>query len=123
MSKESIDIAIVGGRVIDPETGLDAIRNVGIRNNKIVLVTENTILAPNDIDAKGLVVSLGFIVMHAHGQSILSNRGQAFDGVTTALELEAGIYPISEFYEARAIEGRPINYGVSVSWACARIAT
>ena len=34
------DIAITGGRVIDPETGLDAVRNVGIQGEKIAAVTE-----------------------------------------------------------------------------------
>ena len=61
--------------------------------------------------------------MHAHGQDILAGRVQAFDGVTTALELEAGMLPVSDYYDANAKEGRPINYGASVSWGNARIAT
>lgn len=34
------DIVITGGRVIDPETGLDAIRNVAITGDKIVAISE-----------------------------------------------------------------------------------
>ena len=34
------DIVIFGGRVIDPETGLDAVRNVGIKGDKIAGMTK-----------------------------------------------------------------------------------
>lgn len=47
---------------------------------------------------------------------------QAFDGVTTALELESGLLPISRYYELVEKEGRPINYGASAAWTYARIA-
>ncbi|QIB67576.1 amidohydrolase family protein [Kineobactrum salinum] len=116
------DIAILGGRVIDPETGLDAIRNVGIRGDKIVAVSEAPMTAATLIDASGRVVSPGFIDMHAHGQSLPAARMQALDGVTTALELEAGVLPVADFYDERATQGRPINYGAAVNWANARIA-
>lgn len=116
------DIALIGGRVIDPETGLDAVRNVGIQGNTIAVITADAISAERVIDVSGLVVSPGFIDMHAHGQSTLSGRVQAFDGVTTALELESGTYPVADFYTARAAEGRPINYGASVNWLGTRLA-
>lgn len=116
------DIAIVGGRVIDPETGLDEQRNVGIQGDKIVVVTTESIKARRTIDATGLVVSPGFIDMHAHGQTIPASRMQALDGVTTGLELEAGVLPITDYYESLEREGRPINYGASVNWVAARIA-
>lgn len=120
---ENYDIAIMGGRVIDPETGLDSIRNIGITGHKITIVTKDKISASEMIDARGRVVSPGFIDMHAHGQTILAARMQALDGVTTALELEAGVLPVSDFYDHAGQEGRPINYGASVSWGNARIAT
>ncbi len=116
------DIAILGGRVIDPEIGLDAIRNVGIRGDRIVAVTETAMTATTVIDASGRVVSPGFIDLHAHGQSVPAARMQALDGVTTALELEAGVLPVEDFYAQRAEQGRPINYGAAVNWANARIA-
>ncbi|WP_116364826.1 amidohydrolase family protein [Parahaliea mediterranea] len=118
----ALDIAIVGGRVVDPESGLDAVRNVGIEDGRIVAVSSEPLEAERIIDAGGRVVAPGFIDMHAHGQSILGGRVQALDGVTTALDLEAGSLPIADFYAQAGIEGRPINYGVSVNWAYARIA-
>ena len=74
------------------------------------------------LDASGLVVAPGFIDLHAHGQETPAARMQAFDGVTTALELEAGTLPVAVAYDRVAKEGRPINYGFSASWLFARIA-
>ncbi|MEZ5346895.1 MAG: amidohydrolase family protein [Pyrinomonadaceae bacterium] len=117
------DIAIIGGRVVDPETGLNEIRNVGIKDGRIASITTEKITAAKIIDARNRIVSPGFIDMHAHGQTIPAARMQAMDGVTTGLELEAGMLPISDYYDQAAREGRPINYGASVNWANARIAT
>src|SRR5690606_34977259 len=117
------DLALLGGRVIDPETGLDAVRNVGISDNRIAVITTESIHAKESLNVAGYVVSPGFIDMHAHGQSTLIGRVQAFEGVTTALERESGTYPIDEYYRVREQEGRPINYGASVNWLSARIAT
>ena len=86
-----LDIVISGGRVMDPESGLDAIRNVGIRNGKIVVITEDAIQGHQTIDARGMVVAPGFIDMHEHGQEPRNYEFQAHDGVTTSLELEAGV--------------------------------
>lgn len=116
------DIVLNGGRVIDPETGLDAVKTIAIDNGKIVAVSAEPLTGERTLDVTGLIVSPGFIDMHAHGQTLLTNRVQAFDGVTTALELESGAFPIDEYYSIRAEEGRPINYGASVNWLTARIA-
>ena len=70
--------------------------------------------APSVLDAKGLVVAPGFIDLHAHGQSDESYRLYAMNGVTTALELEAGTHDVPAWYAAR--EGKSLlNYGVSSS--------
>ncbi len=116
------DLVIKGGRIIDPETGLDAIRNVGITDNRIAAISETPLQGARLLQAEGLVVAPGFIDLHAHGQQLPAAWVQAFDGVTTALELESGLLPISRYYDAVAKEGRPINYGASVAWTYARIA-
>jgi len=115
------DIVIVNGRVVDPETKLDAIRSVGIKGNRIAAISKKPLTGAKVIDATGLIVAPGFIDMHAHGQQLPAARAQAFDGVTTALEMESGLFPIGTFYDITAAEGRPINYGASVAWTYARI--
>jgi N-acyl-D-glutamate deacylase len=102
---------------------MDAKMYVGINGGSIAAVSESPLKGKEVIDAEGMIVSPGFIDMHMHGQNIAPQRMQAFDGVTTALELEYGSLPIAEFYDNSAKEGRPINYGASVAWGGARIAT
>lgn len=113
------DLAILNGRVMDPETGLDAVRHVLIRDGRIASISEETPAAASTIDATGLVVAPGFIDLHAHGQDLPSNRFQAADGVTTALELEIGTWPVNRFYELRRGKAL-INYGSTVSHVVAR---
>ena len=85
-------LIISGGRVVDPASGMDAIGDVAVVDGKISAVGTGLGGAERVIDATGLVVAPGFIDLHAHGQSIPADRMQAFDGVTTTLDLEAGDY-------------------------------
>jgi len=111
-SAQSYDIAILHGRVMDPETGLDAVRNVGIANGRIAAISADELSGKTVIDATGLVVSPGFIDLHSHGQDAENYRYKAMDGVTTALELEKGVWPVAPWYAER--EGKAlINYGAS----------
>ncbi|GAA0592568.1 amidohydrolase family protein [Kribbella sandramycini] len=114
------DVALVGGRVIDPETGLDDIRTVAFTGGEISHVTTEFVAARKVIDATGLVVAPGFIDLHSHAQSLLGARLQALDGVTTALDLEAGRWPVGPAIRAAEDQGRPINFGFSAGWAHAR---
>jgi N-acyl-D-aspartate/D-glutamate deacylase len=110
---ESYDLVIANGRVMDPESGLDAVRNVGIRSGKITAISSASIEGKRTIDARGLVVAPGFIDLHEHGQEPRNYQFQAHDGVTTSLELERGTADIDEWYAAR--EGKSlINFGVSI---------
>lgn len=116
------DLVIARGRAIDPETGLDAVRWIGVRGNRIAAISASPLRGRQQLDARGQVVAPGFVDLHAHGQQLGAARMQAFDGVTTALELEAGTLPVGLAYERAAAEGRPINYGFSAAWVFARIA-
>ena len=114
-----LDLVITGGRVLDPETGLDAVRDVGVVRNEIVAISREVLqnrLKQGGVllDASGKVVSPGFIDLHAHGQSEEANKYQAMDGVTTALELEGGVPRIARFIESRS-GNAIIHYGASVS--------
>jgi predicted amidohydrolase YtcJ len=113
------DVVLSGGRVIDPETGLDAIRNVGITNGKIVRISSEPLQGRRTISAAGLVVAPGFIDLHQHGQDLESQRLKAFDGVTTALELEIGAPNVASFLND--MKGHAlINYGTAASHPAAR---
>jgi N-acyl-D-aspartate/D-glutamate deacylase len=111
-SDDSYDLVIKDGRVMDPESGLNDIRNVGVTDGKIVAISEKDLNGKQIINAKGLVVAPGFIDMHEHGTEPQNYEFQAHDGVTTSLELEVGTNNVAAWYAKR--EGKSlINFGVS----------
>jgi N-acyl-D-glutamate deacylase len=111
---QSYDLVILNGRVIDPETNFDAVSNVGIKDGKIVTITNEGIKGKEKIDAKGLIVAPGFIDMHNHNTAAPFGQKLALrDGVTTPMEIEAGVYPVDKWYAS--LEGKSqSNYGASV---------
>ena len=118
---QQYDIAVNNGRVIDPESKLDAIRSIGVKNGKISAISPRPLTGKTDINAQGLIVSPGFIDLHSHGQTPENYAFKARDGVTTALEMEVGVSPVPEWYAAR--EGKAlINFGASSGHIPARIA-
>ena len=120
-SETEYDLVILNGRVVDPESRLDAIRNIGITNGTIQAISEKSLRGRTTVLATGLVVSPGFIDLHSHGQDQENYRFKAMDGVTTALELEVGTGDAAKWYAER--EGKAlINYGASVGHIPARIA-
>ncbi len=120
LENETYDLVVADGRVMDPESGLDAARNVGIRDGKIRLITSSPLKGKQAIDAKGLVVAPGFIDLHQHGQDAENYAAKAADGVTTALELEVGVADVDKWYAER--EGKAlINYGASIGHIAVRM--
>ena len=119
VSAQQYDLVLEGGRVMDPETGLDAVRNVGIRDGKIARISSEPLSGRRVIHAAGLVVAPGFIDLHQHAQDLASQRVKALDGVTMALELEIGAADVAQFLKAK--EGHSlIHYGTSASHVAAR---
>jgi dihydroorotase len=116
------DIVLIGGRVIDPETKLDAVRNVGILNNRIAQISSEPLKGKEMVNVSGMVVSPGFIDLHVHGRSNVEQEYQLHDGITTAMELEWGIENIKEWYASRQSKAL-INYGASVCWPYERFRT
>jgi dihydroorotase len=114
------DVVISHGRVMDPESGLDALKNVGIRAGKIAAISSDALSGTRVIDASNLVVSPGFIDLHEHGQDEKNYEFQARDGVTTSLELEVGTLNVADWYAHR--DGKAlINYGVAIGQIPARM--
>ena len=121
MFGQPYDIVLANGRVMDPETNLDATRNVGVRAGRIAAVWAAPLDGRTVVDVKGLVVTAGFIDLHSHGQTPENYKFKARDGVTTALELEVGVNPVAEWYAAR--EGHAlINFGATSGHIPARMA-
>jgi N-acyl-D-aspartate/D-glutamate deacylase len=118
---DGFDVVLRGGRVIDPESGLDAIRDVAITGGRVAAVGTDLAAGHAEFDVSGQVVTAGFVDLHSHCYDIGSLRLQAMDGVTTALELESGVAPVRAAYASAAADGRPVNYGFSASWAMARM--
>ncbi|GMV07737.1 MAG: D-glutamate deacylase [Gemmatimonadota bacterium] len=114
------DLVIAGGRVMDPESGLDGIRNVGIRSGRIEAISSEPLDGGRVIDATGHVVAPGFIDLHEHGQQEESYGMMVRDGVTSAFELEVGTADVGAWYAARE-GGQIVNYGVSVGHIQARM--
>jgi N-acyl-D-aspartate/D-glutamate deacylase len=118
--KPEYDLVISGGRVIDPETKLDAVCNIGIQQGRIAMISTELLRGKEQIKAQGLVVAPGFIDMHIHGVSNVEQEYQVHDGITTALELEAGIPYLDQWLASRKNKAL-INYGSSVNWVFSRM--
>ena len=119
-AQKPFSLVINNGRVINPETGLDAIRHIGIHEGRVASISEMPLSGAETIDATGLVVAPGFIDIHSHTMTPLGQRRNVLDGVTTQLEMEAGALPSSAAGDL--VANRPIiNYGASVGHFAARI--
>ena len=108
------DLVIANGRVIDPESGLDGVRNIAVNGSTIAAISEENLAGQRVLDAAGHVVSPGFIDLHQHGQDPANYAAHARDGITTSFELELGVENIAAWYAERA-GGQVINHGASIS--------
>ena len=77
--QEQYDLVLANGRVMDPESNLDAIRNVGIRDGKIAAISTQPLQGRTVIDIKSMVLAPGFIDLHSHGQDDENYRYKARD--------------------------------------------
>ena len=117
---QEYDVVLAHGRVLDPASGLDAVRYVGIRGAKIGSISAAPLTGRTVVESSGLVVAPGFIDLHSHGQTPENYRFKARDGVTTALEMEVGVAPVPEWYRAR--EGQAlVNFGATSGHIPARM--
>lgn len=120
MAAQTYDLVIENGRVIDPESGTDAVSHIGINAGSIAAISKTYLNGSSRIDATDLVVSPGFIDLHSHAQTQLGQSFQALEGVTTSLELEAGAYP-SATVGNQIADKALINFGASAGYFAMRI--
>jgi N-acyl-D-aspartate/D-glutamate deacylase len=115
------ELVLTGGRVMDPESGLDAVRNIGISDRRVAAISAGQLRGKQVLDVSGLTVAPGFIDLHSHGQTDENYRYKAMDGVTTALEMEVGVSPVAAWYRER--EGKAlVNFGATVGHIPVRMA-
>ncbi|EAV43529.1 D-glutamate deacylase [Stappia aggregata IAM 12614] len=117
---QNYDLVINNGRVMDPETNFDGVRNVGIKDGKIAAITEDAIQGDETIDASGHVVAPGFIEGHQHATDPFSRKVNLRDGLTTQMDFEAGAGDIAKWY-AEAEGKTQANYGMVVLTTLARV--
>ncbi len=120
---QAYDIVILNGRVMDPETMYDAVANVGVKDGRIAVITKDKIAGKQTIDATGLVVAPGFIDTHFHWTRPIGYKLALRDGVTTAMDLEAGAFGprVGDWYAMH--EGKAqVNYGTASGHEFARAA-
>jgi N-acyl-D-aspartate/D-glutamate deacylase len=115
------DLVIENARVMDPESGLDATRNIGIQGSTIAAIDARPLQGQRRIDARGLVLAPGFIDLHRHGQNAENYRHAALDGVTSVFELEVGTGDVDRWYRERD-PGQLIHYGVAIGHIPVRMA-
>ncbi|MBY0507184.1 MAG: amidohydrolase family protein [Bryobacteraceae bacterium] len=121
LAQTNYDLVIRNARVMDPASGLDAVRTVGIAAGKIAIISEAPVSGRQQIDGSGLVLSPGFIDLHWHGTNPASGRYQLMDGVTTTLELEIGVADLDKYYAER--QGKSyVNFGASIGHPPVRMA-
>ncbi|MEP0200699.1 MAG: amidohydrolase family protein [Halioglobus sp.] len=119
-ARADYDLVIEGGRVIDPASGTDKVLNVGVTNGTIAALSEQPLSGERVIDAHRRIVAPGFIDLHTHTPFPYGEKLQVKDGVTTALDLEAGAFPLS-FYGEFIRDQAHANYGASVGHYAIRI--
>ena len=120
-SAQDYDLVINNGRVMDPETSYDAVANVGIKNGRIVAITNEAISGKQSIDATGHVVAPGFIDTHFHWQAPLGYKIGLRDGLTSSMDIEEGCAgtTLGAWYEER-IGKTAVNFGCASSHELAR---
>lgn len=115
------DIAILGGRIVDPASGTDRVGNLLVRGDRIVQITDGPIETTRAIDASGLVVAPGFVDILARiPPAHEAQRYKILDGVTTVVGMHGGPVEIESWYASFATEGSLVNYGTAVGHVALR---
>ena len=96
MPKKS-DLLLKGGRVIDPEQGIDGMLDVAVADGKIAAIRPNLPPAAETVDVSGALVLPGLIDTHAH----------VFRHVTGRFGLDADMVGVQSGVTALVDQGGP----------------
>jgi N-acyl-D-aspartate/D-glutamate deacylase len=112
------DTVIHGGRVIDPDSGYDAIADVGLLGDHIALISTATLTGKKVVDATGLVVGPGFIDVLSYEPNSYGVWCKLGDGVTTNLGMHGIKTPVDPdgfFSTYSGSATPPIHFGGAFS--------
>ncbi len=116
VAQEVYDVVILGGRVMDPETGRDQIANLGILGDRIEAITTDDIRGRRSIDASGQIVAPGFIdILASISLDREAHQFKIGDGVTTVLGMHGGPLDVENYRRSHAAAGPLVNYAATVS--------
>jgi len=115
------DVVVAGGRVIDPETGFDAVAHVGIDGDTVSRISLEPLVGTTTLDATGLVVAPGFIDILSYPSNGYGEWNKIADGVTTNLCMHGIDDPMDRFLSRAAELEPPVNYGGATDQSTHRI--
>ncbi len=115
------DLVVAGGRVIDPETGFDAVAHVGIDGDTVVTVATTPLIGRSTLNATGLVVAPGFIDILSYPVNGYGEWNKIADGVTSNLCMHGIDDPMDRFLSRAADLRPPVNYGGATDQSTHRI--
>ena len=89
------ELLIKGGRVVDPESGVDAVQDVLVKKGKVAEVGKSLKAGKNTrvVDAAGMLVLPGFVDLHAHFRT--PGREDEEDIATASAAAAAGGYVVA----------------------------
>lgn len=109
------DILLKNGLVVDPITKLNGIKDIGIKDGKILKIDDNISATESEdsYDLKGLLVVPGLVDLHMHASAWLGgkygHKMLAQAGVTTALDMSGPIESVMDIAK---------DHGVGLNIAC-----
>ena len=111
---EKYDIVIKNGTIFNPSTDHELEEyNLGIKGEKITRITKANISGKEEIDARGLYISPGFIDLISYDPNSVGIRLKVLDGVTSNLAMHGGTEDAEKWYNAWGKNGVLTNYGAS----------
>jgi N-acyl-D-aspartate/D-glutamate deacylase len=114
------DLVIRAGRVIDPETQLDEVANLGINGGTILELTPAPLKGRVEIDATRLVVAPGFIDILSYNPTEIGVWNKLADGVTVNLGMHGTTIAPEGWFSTFGKKRLPLHYGGSFSYPQAR---